>query len=141
MTRKKGSKSKSGVPIRGLQEAVELTKMAYDKHGDKSMSFSEIAESMKLSKGISTPVMGALGEYGLVERSDLGWRVSAEGKEAIFGDVDAIRKCFTKIPLFSDLYHRYGNKEVTSGILENYLRTKYKKGENVALIIKRFSEG
>ena len=141
MPRTKGSKSKSGVPMKGLQEAVVLTKMAYDKHGDKSMSFSEIAESMKLPKGISTPIMGALSEYGLVEKSDLGWRISAEGKNAIFGDIDATRKCFTKISLFADLYHRFGSKAVTSGIIETYLRGKYRKGENVALIIKRFSEG
>lgn len=141
MPRKKGSKNKSGVPMKGLQEAIELAKMAYDKHGDKSMSFSEIAESMKLPKGISTPIMGALSEYGLVEKSDLGWRVSAEGKSAIFGDIDSAKKCFTQIPLFSELYHKYGDKAVTAGVIEEYLKSKYKKGENTTLIIKRYLEG
>jgi|SRR3989344_1719794 len=141
MTRTKGSKSKSGVPIRGLQEAIELAKMAFDKHGDKSMSFSEIAESMKLPKGISTPIMGALVEYGLVEKSELGWRISAEGKNAIFGDIASIKKCFTKISLFGELYHKYGDKAVTAGVIEGYLKSKYKKGENVSLIIKRYLEG
>src|SRR3989344_4343270 len=130
MTRTKGSKSKSGVPIRGLQEAIELAKMAFDKHGDKSMPFSEIAESMKLPKGISTPIMGALVEYGLVEKSELGWRISAEGKNAIFGDIASIKKCFTKISLFGELYHKYGDKAVTAGVIESDLNY----GRDIALI-------
>lgn len=141
MPRKKGSKSKLGIPTRGLQEAVDLTKMAYNKAGDKSMSFSEIAEFMKLQKGVSTPTIGALKEYGLVEKSDLGWRISATGKNAIFGDAEAIKNLFMKNPVFADLYRRFGSKNVTHGIIEQHLRAKYRKGENVGLIVKRFVEG
>jgi hypothetical protein len=141
MPRKKGAKSKLGIPIKNLREAIELTKMVYDSAGDKSMSFQELAEFMKLPKGISTPVVGAIKDYQLIEKSDLGWRVSQLGKNAIFGDIEAVKQIFTKNPILADLYNKFGDQDVTPGIIESHLRSKYKKGKNVVLIIKRFLDG
>jgi len=141
MPRKKGSKSKLGVPIKGLPEVIALVRMAYDNVGDKSMSFREMTTFMKLPKGISTPAIGAISAYHLIEKSNLGWRVSDLGKNAIFNDVNSVKEAFTKNPIFADLYEKFGDKEVTAGIIENYIKSKYKKGGGVAVIINRFLEG
>ncbi len=138
--RPKGSKS-IGIPLKGVKEAVELVRMVYEKAGDKTMSFSEMAEYMKLQKGSSTPAVGAVYEYGLIERSGIGWKVSELGKDAIGGNRESVKEAFEKNTIFRDLSIQFGDKEITEGILIEYLRRKYKKGGNVFLIAKRFMEG
>ena len=138
--RPKGSKS-LGIPQRGLKDALELTKMIYDNVNDKIMSFQEMTDYMKLQKGSANPVVGALFEYGLIERSSNGWKVSDLGKNALFGDATSAKAAFEKNTIFRDLSIQFGDKDITEGILIDYLKKKYKKGENVFLIARRFSEG
>ncbi len=137
--RPKGAKS-VGIPLRGIKDAIELVKMVYDNAGTKTMSFAEMTNYMKLQKASSTPVVGALYEYGLIERSGIGWRLSELGMLAVKGDKEAVKEAFEKNPIFRDLSIEFFDKEITEGIVIDYLRKKYKKGENVFLIAKRFLE-
>lgn len=139
--RPKGSKTKSGVPIRGIKEAIVLTKMAYEKGKNNLMSFSEISDYMGLQKGSNAPVIGALSSYGFLEQGGGGWKVSELGKRAINGEKEAIRSAFEKIDLFRELSSEFGGKNASLGLIEDYLKKKYRKGENVKIITQRFSEG
>jgi hypothetical protein len=139
--RPKGSKSNIGIPMKGIKEAISLTKMAYEKGKDSIMSFSEISGHMGLQKGSNTTTMGALSAYGFVEQSEGGWKVSELGKRAINGEKEAIRASFEKVDLFRELSSQFGGKNVSPGLVIDYLKKKYKKGENVKIIEQRFSEG
>lgn len=138
--RPKGTKS-LGIPTKGIKEAIDLTKIIYDKFGDNTMSFSEMIESMKLKKGISTPTVGALYSYGLIEKvGNIGWKVSELGKMGVLGDANSVKEAFEKNVIFRNLSMQFGDKQITSGIIVDYLKKQYKKGENVVLITNRFIE-
>ncbi len=140
--RPKGSKSELGIPIKSIKEAVELTRMAYESGKGSVMSFSEMAGYMGLKKGPDTPTIGALKMYGLVEQSDGGWRVSELGLKAIRGDKESIRTAFEKVELFRELSSQFAEKNVSPGFIIDYLKKKYRKGDNEKRIItQRFLEG
>lgn len=137
-----GKKSELGIPIKGIKEAVELTKMAHEQGKDNIMSFSEMAGYMNLKKGSDTPTIGALKWYGLVEQSDGGWRISDSGQKAIIGDKESIRTAFEKVNLFRELSSQFAEKNVSIGLIIDYIKKKYRRGDNEKRIIaQRFVEG
>ncbi len=115
--------------------------MAYEKGKDNLMSFSEISTHMGLQKGSDTPIVGALKSYGFLEQLGGGWKISNLGKRAINGEKEAVRSAFEKVDLFRELSSEFGGKSASPGLIEDYLRKKYRKGENVKIIARRFSEG
>jgi len=139
--RPKGSKSLLGIPMKGIKEAIDLTKTLWDNTQGKLMSFEEFCNFLNLkAKGISTPVAGALSEYGFIEKIGSGWKVSELGKKAIEGDATAIKQALEKNSIFKELFNNFENKEVTSGLIVDYLKKRYKKGGNVYIIESRFTE-
>ena len=140
--RPKGSKTDIGIPMKGLRAAVALIKMAYEKGKNSTMSFSEMSDHMGLQKGSNTTTIGALSFYGFVEQAEGGWRISALGKRAINREKEATRTAFEKVNLFRELSSQFGGKDVSTGLITDYLKKKYRKGENVnRLIAERFLEG
>ena len=140
--RPKGSKSEIGIPMKGIRGSIALIKMAYEKGKETTMSFSEISEHMGLQKGSNTPAIGALNFYGFIEQSEGGWRISTLGKRAINREKEAVRTAFEKVNLFRELSSQFGGKDVSTGLITDYLKKKYRKGENVnRLIAERFLEG
>jgi hypothetical protein len=140
--RPKGSKTEIGIPIKSLKESIVLTRMAYEKGKESIMSFSEISGHMGLQKGSDTPAMGALSFYGFVEQSEGGWRISTLGKKAINGEKESVRTAFEKVNLFRELSSQFGGKNVSTGLIMDYLKKRYRKGENVnKLIAERFLDG
>ena len=143
MGRPKGSKSKLGIPPKGIIEAVALVKSAYEKAGNNIMSVQDITDFMNLKKGSNYPMLGMLAsDYGLIEKEgDIGYRISDLGERAIKGEKFAIKESFEKNSLFRDLSTQFWDKNVTPGLIIDYLKKKYKKGDNVNLIAQRFLEG
>jgi len=139
--RPKGSKSSIGIPPKGIKNAITLTKLAYEKGKGSTMSFSEISEFMNLQKGSNTTTVGALNSYGLLEQFEGGWKISELGKKAIAQEKEAVRTAFEKIDLFRELSSQFGGKDVSPGMIIDYLKKKYRKGENVKIIAQRFFEG
>jgi len=134
-----GSKS-IGIPFKTIMESADLVKMALNEAGDNTMSFKEMSEFMKLPRGAAIPTAGALVEFGLVEKSSLGWKISDLGKIVSKGDPAAYKEALEKNEIFRDLSRRYWNRLVTPGIINGYLKSKYRKGENVFRITERFLE-
>jgi len=58
------------------------------------MSSNDITEYLNLKKGSNTPVIGALSEYGFIERVSGGWRISDLGQRAIREEPDAVKEAF-----------------------------------------------
>ena len=137
MGRPKGSRS-LGIPIRGLAEAIDLTKILYEKVGKKHMSYQELAGFLGLRGGSSFPVVGALSEYGFIEKIGEYWKVSDTGELAIKEDIPTLKHALERNPVFKDLLNQFKDKEVTPGAIENHLRKKYKKRSNVHTTVNRF---
>ena len=138
--RPKGSKSSSGIPRTSIVEAIELIKKAYDTHGNNLMSFKELIKSMGIPKGRDIFIAGEILQYGFLEKTAIGWRITQLGKNAILGEQNAVIEAIQKNVIFSDLYHRFADENVTQGSIEDYLKKKYRKGEGVSLIASRFLE-
>ncbi len=141
--RPKGSKSRLGIPPKGIIEALALVKGAYEQSKGNTMSVQDITEFMNLKKGSNYPILGMLAtDYGLIEKEgEIGYKISDLGKRAIKGEKFAVKESFEKNPIFRDLSSQFWDKNVTPGLIVDYLKKKYKKGENVSTITQRFLEG
>jgi len=58
----------------------------------------------------------------------------------VLGDANSVKEAFEKNVIFRNLSMQFGDKQITSGIIVDYLKKQYKKGENVVLITNRFIE-
>jgi len=137
--RPKGSVS-LGIPQTSFKDALEYTKMAYEKYADKTITFDDMANAMNLQKGSLIRISGDLKSYGLIEKEDYGWKITRAGIDAILGDSPTAKHLFEKNSIFKDLSSAFWDKHVTVSIIMDYLRKKYRKGENVKLITERFLE-
>ena len=140
MGRPKGSKS-AGIPQRTLKECIDYVTVAYAKVGGHTMAFSEMRDYMGLEKGSDLAVSGALNKYGLAEKDQSGyWRLTDLGKRVTQKDGVAMKEALERIPIFKDLSSRFWDQEVTPGVVEQHIRSKYKKGEYAIEIVRQFLE-
>lgn len=140
MGRPKGSKS-VGIPQRTLEECIDYVTAAYAEVGSSVMTFSEMRDFMGLEKGADLAVSGALNKYGLAEKDQSGyWRITDLGKRVAQKDGIAMKEALERVPIFKDLSSKFWDQEVTSGAVEQHIRSRYKKGEYATEIVKQFLE-
>ncbi len=137
--RPKGSTS-IGVPSKSIIEARDLVVQVYRSIEDASASRSDIANILNLKDGNISPTLGVLNEYGLLERTSTGLRVSDLGKRVVNNDIDAIKEALEKNGIFKDLSNHFSEENITPGVIIEYLKKYYKKGSNVVIIAGRFLE-
>lgn len=135
--RPKGSKS-IGIPSISVSVAIDLARRLFEVIRDASTSRSDIADALNLKKGSISPTLGVLSGYGLIEKTSNGWKLSELGIRSINNDISAVKESFEMNSIFKDLYNRFGNEKVTSGVIIDYLRKNYRKGSNVLVITERF---
>ncbi len=136
--RPKGSKSRADIPIKTLEESVDLTKKVYESYKDASISPTEIADTLGLPKASIFPVLGALDKYRLMENDEHGWHVTDLGKKAIRGERQALGGALEGVPILKRLSTQFLGKGVSRGIIEDFIRKNYRQGENVELIATKF---
>ena len=140
MPRPKGSKS-LGIPKRGMPEVIDIAKVLFQRAGDNTFSFSDFKEFLSLEKAAATPLVGILSsDYGIIEKAEGGWKLSDLGRRIANDDFNAVKESFIRNPIFNDLTSRFEGKSITAGVIIDYLKKKYKKGENVLIIAQRFME-
>ena len=137
MGRPKGSKS-VGIPQRTIEECVGYVSAAYEKIGDKTMTFDEMRVSMNVSRGACKAASGALAQYGLAEKKYRGWSLTDLGKRAAKKENLAIKAAFERISIYKDLSSHFWDTETTPGIIEQHIKSRYKKGEYAKEIVNRF---
>ncbi len=120
--------SKSGLPFTTFPEAIEYAKSIWQKAEYREISFGEISKFMKLHEKKAARVLNTLRDfYGIVEKSDTGsWRLTETGKRVAKHDATGLKESFSKDAMFADLMSTYGNKEVTEGVIQDYIKKRYK---------------
>lgn len=141
--RPKGSKRRLNIPTKNVGGAVGLIKLAYKGSKGKSVSTKDLQNFMDLKTGALSPIIGVLmNDYGFLEKDDLGgYLISTLGLNAIKGDKTAIREAFERNNLMRELSRKFFDKEVTQGLIEDFLKKKYKMGADVVKVTQRFLEG
>ena len=127
-----------GIPQRTIEECVGYVSSAYEKIGDKTMTFDEMRVSMNVTRGAGKAASGALAQYGLAEKKHRGWSLTDLGKRAAQKENLAIKAAFEKIPIYKDLSSHFWDTPATPGIIEQHIRSKYKKGEYAKEIVNKF---
>ncbi len=138
--RPKGSKSK--LAFITFPEAIEHAKLLWKKAGFKEMSFDDIKELTRLHQQKLVRVLGALsGKYGVIEKTDAGyWRLTDAGQRVGKDDPTGLKQVFQKDTMFAELYSKWGDKEVTPGVIRDYVERNF-KGVNAKEVTKRFQQG
>lgn len=139
--RPKGAKSQLGIPIKDIDEAVQLVKLVFDKQGSKNITFEDLAKSMSIQTGALVRISNSFKEYGLLEQTEIGWKVTDLGRRAVSNDKAALKEAFEKNDIFKELSGLFWDKDISENIVFDYLKKKYKKGENVKIITDRFLKG
>ncbi|MFH1223242.1 MAG: hypothetical protein V1647_02740 [Pseudomonadota bacterium] len=120
---------------------MKTTKTLYDNFGSSIVSFSDIMKSLSLEKASATPLVGMLStDYGFLQRAENGWKLTELGEKAAMGGADAIKEAFERNSILKDLSNRFGDKNVSPGLIIDHLRKNYKKGANVNFIADRFMQ-
>jgi len=134
--------SKSDLPFTTFQEAIEYSKVVWERAQYNEISFREISSYMKLHPKKAVRVLPSLKDfYGVVEKTtDNNWRLTDAGKRLAKNDAIALKEIFTKNPMFSELFSSFGNKQVTEGVIIEHIQKKY-KGFDAEEVKKRLMEG
>lgn len=134
--------SKSGIPFTSFPEAMEHAKNIWEKAQYNEVSFKEISSFMKVHEKKAVRILNALQDfYGVVEKTPSNnWRLTDAGKRLVKNDSLALKEVFTKNPMFAELYNNFGNKQVTEGVILDYIRKKYKYVD-VEEVKRRLMEG
>src|SRR3989344_4019399 len=135
-----GAKSKINLPIRNIDVAVEWTKKAYENAKDSEMSPNDVAKFIDVSRGFGSPAISVLDKFGLIEKASFGWKISELGKRAINGDKEAIKEALERVDMFRSLLRTFGDKDVTEGVILDYLKKNFKKGDNTKVISDKYIE-
>lgn len=135
--------SKSKLPFVTFPEALNYSKMLWDKAQYNEMSFNDVSSLMKLHEKKCTRVLGTLKDYyGVIEKTDQGsWRLTEAGKRVVRGDPLALKEVFSKNQMFSDLYQNFGgDRKVMDGVILEYINKSY-KGVDAEEVKRRLLEG
>lgn len=138
--RPKGRKALLRLPIKSLEETVEIVKTISEKGGDKMLPFEKMGSFIGLNPKQTAKTLGSMQkEYNLFnkELNNL-YTLSDFGKRVAIGEFNAIKEMFSKSPILLDLFNQFGNRIVDEDGVEFYINRNYKVGTNKDKIIKRF---
>jgi len=138
--RPKGAKSKLNLPIRDIADAVEWIRKVDNEAKGNEFHPEDLVEYIGINKGFVSPALSVLQKFGFIERGSFGWKVSELGMRVISNEREAIKEALERVDLYRDLLKNFGDKNVTKTIILNYLKTKYKKGENTEVIAGKYTE-
>ena len=134
--------SKSKLPFVTFPAALRYSELMWKKAQYNEMTFEDINTCIKLHPQKAVRVLAILRDYyGVVEKTDSGyWRLTDAGKRVVRGDLMALKEVFSKNEMFSDLYNKFGSKNVTEGVILDYIKKNY-KGIDAEEVKRRLLEG
>jgi hypothetical protein len=138
--RPKGAKSKLNLPIRNIADAIDWAKKVDSNAGMNEFHPEDLVEYIGINKGFVSPALSVLQKFGFIEKGSFGWKISDLGMRVISGEREAVKEALERVDLYRDLLRSFGDKNVTKTIILNYLKTKYKKGENTEIIAEKYAE-
>lgn len=140
LTRGRPRKGRIGVPQTNLIDAITYVKKVYDAFGTASFSFGDMNKTMDITIAFAKRASGEFKQYGLLDKTTGGyWFVTDLGKRAVNGDQGAVLEVLQKLEIFADLYLAFKDQNITRGVIEDYLKKKW-KGFNAALVASRYMD-
>lgn len=135
---RKTRKARTGLPQIDMLVAIDYTTKLYNMYGDASFSIDDLCRAIGVKKAFASRMTGEFKQYELLDQTTSGyWFVTDLGKRTAKGDKDAILTALQNLKIFSDLYLNFKDKEVTRGVIEDYLRKKW-NGYNSNLVATRY---
>ncbi|MFA5019807.1 MAG: hypothetical protein WC533_01770 [Candidatus Pacearchaeota archaeon] len=138
--RPKGAKSKLNLPIRNIADAIDWARKVDNEANGNEFHPEDLVEYIGINKGFVSPALSVLQKFGFIEKGSFGWKISDLGMRVISNEREAVREALERVDLYRDLLRSFGDKNVTKTIILNYLKTKYKKGENTEIIAEKYAE-
>lgn len=122
---KKGVKNK--LPFTTFPDAVTYARMLYKAQKDKEMTSNDIAKDLGFKGPKAVRIIGALSRtYDLLEKSGKLWKLSEIGKKVANNDRDALISSFTHDKMFSELFNKFKDRQVTDDAITSSIKTDYK---------------